>query len=151
MDPNKTARYHDFMEKYLSLQRLMRHTKRDRQKCNAWLLVGIHSINQGNPVMISQISAKLDITNAAATQMVDTLETQGFVRRFSDENDRRVTMVALTDNGRSALKFLFMQTTATLDGLFEHLGEEDTQHLMRLIDKAMEYFMATTFNQDDKK
>lgn len=151
MDPHKQERYHDFMEKYLSMQRIMRHNQRNRQKCNAWLLIGIHSISKGKPVMVSQISAKLDISNAAATQMVDQLEKNGFVERFDDESDRRITLVKLTDNGKAALKFSFNQTMSFLDGLFDHLGEEDTRHLMRLMDKAMEYTMLNFFDQEEKK
>jgi DNA-binding MarR family transcriptional regulator len=151
MDALKQERYHDFMEKYMNLQRIMRRNAKDRQKCNAWLLVAIHSINQGQAVMISQISTKLEISNAATTQMVDTLEHQGFVERSYDEHDRRITLVKLTENGKSALKFAFTQTTLFLDGLFEFLGEEDTQNLMRLIDKMLEYTMSTMNMSQEKK
>lgn len=151
MDELKQERYHDFMEKYMNLQRIMRRNAKDKQKCNAWLLVAIHSINQGQAVMISQISSKLEISNAAATQMVDTLEHQGFVERSYDENDRRITLVNLTENGKSALRFAFGQTTLYLDGLFSFLGEEDTQNLMRLIDKMLEYTMSTMNMPQEKK
>jgi DNA-binding MarR family transcriptional regulator len=151
MDELKQERYHDFMEKYMNLQRIMRRNAKDKQKCNAWLLVAIHSINQGQAVMISQISTKLEISNAATTQMVDTLELQGFVERSYDEHDRRITLVKLTVNGKSALKFAFTQTTLFLDGLFEFLGEEDTQNLMRLIDKMLEYTMSTMNMSQEKK
>jgi DNA-binding MarR family transcriptional regulator len=151
MDELKQERYHDFMEKYMNLQRIMRRNAKDKQKCNAWLLVAIHSINQGQAVMISQISTKLEISNAATTQMVDTLELQGFVERSYDEHDRRITLVKLTENGKSALKFAFTQTTLFLDGLFEFLGEEDTQNLMRLIDKMLEYTMSTMNMSQEKK
>jgi len=151
MDELKQERYHDFMEKYMNLQRIMRRNAKDKQKCNAWLLVAIHSINQGQAVMISQISSKLEISNAATTQMVDTLELQGFVERSYDEHDRRITLVKLTENGKSALKFAFTQTTLFLDGLFEFLGEEDTQNLMRLIDKMLEYTMSTMNMSQEKK
>jgi DNA-binding MarR family transcriptional regulator len=151
MDELKQERYHDFMEKYMNLQRIMRRNAKDKQKCNAWLLVAIHSINSGQAVMISQISTKLEISNAATTQMVDTLELQGFVERSYDEHDRRITLVKLTDNGKSALKFAFTQTSLFLDGLFEFLGEEDTQNLMRLIDKMLEYTMSTMNMSQEKK
>lgn len=152
MDITKLERYHDFMEKYMNLQRIMRRNQKDRQKCSAWLLVAIHSISQGKAVMISQISTKLEISNAAATQMVDTLEKQGFVIRLDDEHDRRITLVKLTDQGKLALKIAFNQTTSFLDGLFDYLGEDDMLHLMRLIDKTLEYTLnSQEFGQEKKK
>lgn len=151
MDASKQKRYHDFMEKYMNLQRIMRRHQKNKQRCNAWLLVAIHSINQGEAVMVSQISSKLEISNAAATQMIDTLENQGFVERQYDDSDRRITLVKLTKDGKSALKFAFMQTTVYLDGLFDYLGEEDTNNLTRLIDKMMEYTLKTMEPSLEKK
>jgi DNA-binding MarR family transcriptional regulator len=151
MDAPKQKRYHDFMEKYMSLQRIMRRHQKNKQRCNAWLLVAIHSINQGEAVRISQISSKLEITNAATTQMIDTLESQGFVERQYDDSDHRITLVKLTEDGKAALKFAFMQTTVYLDGLFDYLGEEDTNNLTRLIDKMMEYTLKTMEPSLEKK
>jgi len=82
--------------------------------------------------------------------MIDNLEKKGFVERFSDDNDRRITLVGLTPHGKEALKISFNETTAFLDGLFNYLGEEDTRHLNRLIDKVMEYTMAN-FNVPEEK
>lgn len=151
MDTENQKRYHDFMEKYMGMQKIMRHNQRRQQQCNPWLLIGIHSINKGQPVMISQISAKLDISNAAATQMIDHLEKRGLVERFADDNDRRVTMVRLTETGKVSLKASFEQTASFLDGLFKHLGEEDTQHLMRLMDLVMSYTMSNLYTSEEKK
>lgn len=151
METSKQERYHDFMEKYMNLQRIMRRHQKNKQRCNAWLLVAIHSISQGQAVMISQISSKLEISNAATTQMIDTLESQGFVERQYDDSDRRITLVKLTKDGEAALKFAFMQTTIYLDGLFDYLGEEDTNNLIRLIDKMMEYTLKTMEPSLEKK
>ena len=150
MNKENLVNYHEFMERYMGLQKVMRANQRRHTSCNPMILVGIHSISQGQPVTISQIGAKLEVSNAAVTQMIDNLEKKGFVERFSDDNDRRITLVALTQVGKDALKVSFMETTAFLDGLFNYLGEEDTRHLNRLIDKVMEYTMAN-FNVPEEK
>jgi DNA-binding MarR family transcriptional regulator len=150
MNKENLVNYHEFMERYMGLQKVMRANQRRHTQCNPMILVGIHSISQGQPVTISQIGAKLEVSNAAVTQMIDNLEKKGFVERFSDDNDRRITLVALTQVGKEALKVSFKETTAFLDGLFNYLGEEDTRHLNRLIDKVMEYTMAN-FNVPEEK
>lgn len=151
MEKQKQERYHDFMEKYMQLQRIMRRNRKNRQKCDAWLLVAIHSISQGEAVMISQISQKLEVSNAAATQMIDAMAKQGLVERIYDEHDRRITLVKLTEDGIKALKIAFMQTTHYLDGLFDYLGEEDTANLMRLIDKMLVYTLNSMEINPEKK
>lgn len=151
MEDQKQIRYHDFMEKYMQLQRIMRRNRKDRQKCDAWLLVAIHSISQGKAVMVSQISQKLEVSNAAATQMIDAMVKQGLVERLTDDSDRRITLVKLTADGVTALKFGFEQTTHYLDGLFDYLGEEDTDNLMRLIDKMLVYTLGSMEVNPEKK
>lgn len=151
MEDQKQIRYHDFMEKYMQLQRIMRRNRKNRQKCDAWLLVAIHSISQGKAVMVSQISQKLEVSNAAATQMIDAMVKQGLVERLYDEHDRRITLVKLTADGVTALKFGFEQTTLYLDGLFDYLGEEDTDNLMRLIDKMLVYTLGSMEVNPEKK
>lgn len=151
MEEQKQERYHDFMEKYMQLQRIMRRNRKNRQKCDAWLLVAIHSISQGEAVMISQISQKLEVSNAAATQMIDAMAKQGLVERVYDEHDRRITLVKLTEDGIKVLKIAFIQTTYYLDGLFDYLGEEDTSNLMRLIDKMLVYTLNSMEINPEKK
>ena len=150
VDKKNQKNYHEFMERYMGLQKVMRAYARRHAACNPIILVGIHSIAQGNPVTISQIGAKLEVSNAAVTQMIDNLEKRGLVERFSDSNDRRVTMVKLTPAGIEVLKVSFYETTAFLDGLFTYLGEEDTGHLNRLIDKVMDY-TTVKFNSPEEK
>lgn len=151
MEEQKQERYHDFMEKYMQLQRIMRRNRKNRQKCDAWLLVAIHSISQGEAVMISQISQKLEVSNAAATQMIDAMAKQGLVERVYDEHDRRITLVKLTEDGIKVLKIAFIQTTYYLDGLFDYLGEEDTSNLLRLIDKMLVYTLNSMEINPEKK
>ena len=86
-----------------------------------------------------------------ATQMIDHLEKHGLVERFDDESDRRVTLIRMTEAGKASLKASFQQTTTYLDGLFKHLGEEDTQHLMRLMDLVMSYTMSNLYASEEKK
>ena len=57
----------------------------------------------------------------------------------------------LTETGKVSLKASFEQTASFLDGLFKHLGEEDTQHLMRLMDLVMSYTMSNLYASEEKK
>ena len=53
---------------------------------------------------IGDISERFDITNAAASQLVDKLVQGGFIKREEDPQDRRARMLNLTDKGRKLLQ-----------------------------------------------
>lgn len=51
------------------------------------------------PVSVSFLAKKLEVTLGAASQMASKLEKKGLISRFPDPEDRRRTMVSLTENG----------------------------------------------------
>ena len=53
---------------------------------------------------IGDISERFDITNAAASQLVDKLVQSGFIKREEDPQDRRAKMLNLTDKGRDLIQ-----------------------------------------------
>lgn len=53
---------------------------------------------------ISDISAALDVTNAAASQMVDRLVQMELIDRVEDPNDRRAKQVTISGRGRTLVE-----------------------------------------------
>jgi DNA-binding MarR family transcriptional regulator len=53
---------------------------------------------------VSDISNWFDVTNAAASQLVDKLVQSGFVQREEDPQDRRAKLLNLTDKGRELIQ-----------------------------------------------
>ena len=53
---------------------------------------------------ISEISANLDVTAPAASQMVDRLVQMGLLERGEDPNDRRAKQVTLSAKGRALIE-----------------------------------------------
>lgn len=53
---------------------------------------------------ISDISNRFDITNAAASQLVDKLVQSGLVRREEDPQDRRAKLLNLTEKAKEMLR-----------------------------------------------
>lgn len=143
MDDNQ-KRIHNFMEKFMNLRLLMKRTHKKNNNTR-FVLVILHSIDEGKPVMISQISQKMEISNAASTQIVDNLEKQGWVHRIQDENDRRVIWVDLTEKGNKILQQTFKETSKMMEGLIQYIGEEDFDHLNRILDKVLDFSHENSF------
>ena len=53
---------------------------------------------------VSDIADELGITGAGASQMLDRLVQQGLVERSEDPDDRRVKLIALTEQGRAVVE-----------------------------------------------
>lgn len=140
-------RLHEFMEKFMNLRRLMRRTQR-KENNPRFLLVILHSIEQGKPVMVSQLSQKMEITNAASTQMVDSMVKHGWVIRTQDEKDRRIMWVELTEEGKNVLRQTFKESSNFLQGMYEYLGAEDFNHLDRILDRVMDYALSVSEPKD---
>jgi DNA-binding MarR family transcriptional regulator len=52
---------------------------------------------------VSDISGELNVSAAAASQMLESLVQQDFIRRSEDPNDRRAKQIVLTEKGRKIL------------------------------------------------
>ena len=53
---------------------------------------------------VSDIGERFDITNAAASQLIDKLVQSGLIQREEDPSDRRAKLLNLTDKGRNLIQ-----------------------------------------------
>ena len=73
---------------------------------------------------ISQISERMDISNAAASQLVDKLVQAGLIERTEDPNDRRSKRIALADKGQELIQAGISERYRWVDALVESLDDE---------------------------
>ena len=74
---------------------------------------------------VSDISDRFDITNAAASQLVDKLVQNGFVKRDEDPDDRRARLLNLTDKGRILIQQGIEERYRWVDELAGKLSAEE--------------------------
>jgi DNA-binding MarR family transcriptional regulator len=58
---------------------------------------------QASPCRVSDVARVLGVTKQAASQVVDAMAAEGYVRRDADPADARARVVALTERGRRLL------------------------------------------------
>ncbi|HSN43125.1 MAG TPA: MarR family transcriptional regulator [Propionibacteriaceae bacterium] len=75
---------------------------------------------------VLEIQSSLLITVGAASKLVDRLEAAGYVERSANPADRRSSLIAVTDTGRSALH---AANTVVTTALSEYLGGADLRGL----------------------
>jgi DNA-binding MarR family transcriptional regulator len=70
---------------------------------------------------ISDVRAQLDVTPAAASQLVDRLVKDGYLERTEDAHDRRVRQLRLTDKSRALIEAGIQQRNAWTARLVDQL------------------------------
>jgi len=86
------------------------------------ILMQLH--HRGN-CAIGDISERFDITNAAASQLVDKLVQSGLIQREEDPNDRRAKLLNLTDKGRDLIQQGIEERYRWVDELGSKLSVEE--------------------------
>ena len=91
--------------------------------------------NLGGQSSISKITQNFGFTPARLSAVLKSLEAKGFVKRVSNEEDRRTTTVELTTEG--IMHHLRYREQAIKNALVmvEKLGEKDVSEFLRIITK----------------
>jgi DNA-binding MarR family transcriptional regulator len=91
---------------------------------------------------VSDISDRFDITNAAASQLVDKLVQSGLIQREEDPHDRRAKLLNLTDKGRGLIQKGMDERYRWVNQVAEKLTTEErvkvVEALMILTETAQE-------------
>lgn len=105
------------------------------------LVMLVMSINEDKQAFtVTEISNLLQITPAGVTHLINPLEEAGYIERRQVRNDRRIVLIGLTGKGAQVAGNLISEVQENLIGLVNHLGEQDSKTLIRLMSKATEYF-----------
>ncbi len=91
-------------------------------------------------IKVSEISRQLNVTTPSVTPILNKLEQHALITRRIDENDRRVILITLTNEGRSIANSALTHLNQTFTQLEEYIGLDDSKELTRLLTKVYEFF-----------
>lgn len=91
-----------------------------------------------NPTLVI-LSQNLQITQATVTPLVDRLVAKGFVIKENSQMDKRAKVVSLTEKGCEILMKNSAEEHEKIQKLIQHLGDEDTENLIRILEKITNY------------
>ncbi len=91
--------------------------------------------NRGKQPMQS-IASRMLMANSSMTYVMDKLEQRHMIYRSPGEEDKRVIMVDLTEEGRTFFASIFQHHIDTLSSLFEILDEEELPKMIDLLKKV---------------
>ncbi|HEX7781980.1 MAG TPA: MarR family winged helix-turn-helix transcriptional regulator [Sphingobium sp.] len=92
-------------------------------------------IDGRDTVRSTDITRTLGLAPRTVTEALDALERDGYIRRETVENDRRVRNLILTDAGKAVVKQIEPLREIWLQRIFGVLAEEERDELSRLLNK----------------
>jgi DNA-binding MarR family transcriptional regulator len=102
-------------------------------------LIVMHGITRGNAdndksFNTPGIQSFLQVTKAAVSKIVNSLEKKGYVTRETNKANRRKIVVELTPAGEEVLNEAQASLDTVLGEIFERFGEDNTKHFITLLD-----------------
>jgi DNA-binding MarR family transcriptional regulator len=94
----------------------------------------------GSPgLKTSEISGILRLAPPTVTPLINSLEEAGYIERLQDKSDRRVVLIKTTPKGDKLVEQAKEEVTEAIDKLVEYLGEDDSNEMVRLLEKSYHF------------
>lgn len=91
--------------------------------------VSVLNTLSSEPVRIGDLAALGGVTQPGMSQLVSRLESAGLVERTRSDEDARVTLVEITDEGRNALDRVNRERNRVLGVHLERLSDEEVRRI----------------------
>lgn len=85
------------------------------------------------PAIMRDLATQTGLTPRNLTTLADALEHEGLVRRTSHPDDRRATLLELTDAGGHAAEESLAPRLAEISALFDHLSASQRDQLTEIL------------------
>ena len=95
-----------------------------------------------SPRRSGEIAQRCALAPASVSELVDSLERDGFVRRSEDRNDRRVVVVEISARGRREIERVGELMTAPVAKIIAGLSAEKRSRLASALADLQEAFAA---------
>lgn len=97
---------------------------------------------------LAEIREYLSVSKAAISQMLSSLEKQGYLMRETDQENRRSLIVSLTPAGQTILRQKDQKVNSRFEKIIAEMGEADTLEFIRLIAKMNDALKAPIKKQE---
>ena len=91
------------------------------------------------PMRMSEIAEKLVLSRGGTTKVIDRLEELGHVTRRPDPDDRRATLVEITDSGRQARTDARVVVDRRLEEVWsQHISDEEASTIVDVMERVLD-------------
>ncbi len=98
----------------------------------------MNMLYDGKPASVTVLANRLRVSKTTVSKLIHCVEEKGYVQRITDTNDRRITYIQLTAQGKTLTRSCIISNKKSLVDLVDRIGEEDTNELIRIMSKIVE-------------
>lgn len=88
-----------------------------------------------NDISASRLSEVLNVSMPRIVSLINTLETKGLIIKNCDQNDKRKTIITITDFGKKIVLDKKEEVISKLSNIIDALGENEFNEYIRLTKK----------------
>jgi len=92
-------------------------------------------VKEQDGIGVTEIAKKLNVSNSAATQLVNELVENNLLTRECDSNDRRVYRLCLTQKIKVHMAAMKNDRIKKMSGMFTNLTDEELETFAQLLNK----------------
>jgi MarR family transcriptional regulator, 2-MHQ and catechol-resistance regulon repressor len=92
-------------------------------------------IGEQNGSLMKDVADYLSIAPPSLTPLIDGLEQKKLIKRSSSKNDRRVTLIFLTDKGKDIMEKNMKIKMKKMGDVFKKLTMAEQKSLIRILEK----------------
>lgn len=92
-------------------------------------------INLKSDVTVSNLSESLNISKAAISKLVTSIEQKGYISKKEDIKDKRISHIIITPKGKEVVEKTFEHFKKMSRFISEKMGEDDLKQLVELLKK----------------
>lgn len=95
-------------------------------------------LRDNGPMSQSQLASLLEIRPQSLSELISKLESEGLICRTQSEEDKRQTIVSLTEAGKEKIAVISEARRRHAEEFFSPLSEEEKETLAQLLGKLTE-------------
>lgn len=103
-------------------------------------LMSLLMIDRLGECTMSQLAEQMNFPLSTTTGIVDRLVKKSYVHRFRSDSDRRMVLIALTEQGRAFALETKQKLSLLIERLLEVLTDEEQALIFSLFDKVAKVF-----------
>jgi DNA-binding MarR family transcriptional regulator len=107
-------------------------------------LTALRLIARHGPIAGTDVARRLGVDQSTASRQIRPLEDAGLISRSTDEGDRRVAWLEVTDDGRAVLERIHGQRRSDAERVLDDWSAGDVADLARLLDRFKQSMLDQT-------
>ena len=138
----------------VAIGRLSVQQKQNRNQSESGVFLAMLQIMAEKPdtelFPLGELNSYLDYTRPNLSQTINKLEDKNYVERVTLKDDRRVTYIRLTEEGKEMLQEKHSSIADRMNRIKDVLGEEDINKLIELLTRFIDTYEKTEYTKNNE-